>query len=98
MAYIGLDVGGTNLKGARVSAEGTVQASLHEPIVRDFLALGADVVGLGLSLVGRARRVRPLSIALQAFGPQWPWAPYGSGMSGREGWYGRRARRLDRRS
>jgi glucokinase len=35
VAYVGLDVGGTNLKGARVSGEGVVQGSLHEPIVRD---------------------------------------------------------------
>ncbi len=35
MTYVGLDVGGTNLKGARVSGEGAVLASLHEPIVRD---------------------------------------------------------------
>lgn len=33
--YVGLDVGGTNLKGARVSEDGAVLASLHEPIVRD---------------------------------------------------------------
>ncbi len=35
MTCVGLDVGGTNLKGARVSGEGAVLASLHEPTVRD---------------------------------------------------------------
>src|SRR5207247_1752719 len=32
--YIGLDVGGTNLKGARIGADGVVKARLHEPIAR----------------------------------------------------------------
>lgn len=32
--YIGLDVGGTNLKGARIGSDGAVQARLHEPIAR----------------------------------------------------------------
>ena len=35
-----------------------------EPIVRDFVALGGDVVGLGLGLVGRVRRFRPLPIEI----------------------------------
>jgi len=33
--YIGLDVGGTNLKGARIGADGEVGARLHEPIARE---------------------------------------------------------------
>lgn len=33
--FIGLDVGGTFLKGALVSADGEVQARLHQPIARD---------------------------------------------------------------
>ena len=33
--YVGLDVGGTNLKGARIGESGEVLARLHEPIVRD---------------------------------------------------------------
>ena len=33
--FIGLDVGGTFLKGALVSAEGEVRARLHQPIARD---------------------------------------------------------------
>ncbi len=32
--YIGLDVGGTNLKGARIGSDGAVEARLHEPIAR----------------------------------------------------------------
>jgi glucokinase len=35
VTYVGLDVGGTNLKGARVSTDGAVLARLHEPTVRD---------------------------------------------------------------
>jgi glucokinase len=35
VTYVGLDVGGTNLKGARVSADGGVLARIHEPTVRD---------------------------------------------------------------
>jgi glucokinase len=34
-SYVGLDVGGTFLKGALVSTEGDVQARLHQPIARD---------------------------------------------------------------
>jgi len=33
--YVGLDVGGTNLKGARIGEAGEVLARLHEPVVRD---------------------------------------------------------------
>lgn len=35
-----------------------------EPIARDFLALGADVVGLGFGLIGTARRFSPLPIEI----------------------------------
>jgi glucokinase len=34
-AYVGLDVGGTFLKGALVTAEGEVRARLHQPIARE---------------------------------------------------------------
>jgi glucokinase len=34
-SYVGLDVGGTFLKGALVSTEGEVRARLHQPIARD---------------------------------------------------------------
>jgi cation-transporting P-type ATPase I len=44
--------------------EGPEHPGDYEPIVRDFLSLGADVVGLGLALVGRARRFRPLPIEI----------------------------------
>ena len=44
--------------------EGPEHPGDHEPIVRDFLSLGADVVGLGIALVGRARRFRPLPIEI----------------------------------
>jgi glucokinase len=33
--FIGLDVGGTNMKGARISETGKVEAHLHEPVVRE---------------------------------------------------------------
>jgi glucokinase len=33
--FVGLDVGGTNLKGAWIGADGTVLRRLHEPIARD---------------------------------------------------------------
>jgi glucokinase len=33
--FIGLDVGGTNLKGARLGESGQVEARLHEPVVRE---------------------------------------------------------------
>jgi glucokinase len=33
--FVGLDVGGTNLKGARIGESGEVLARLHEPVVRD---------------------------------------------------------------
>jgi len=33
--YVGLDVGGTNLKGARVAEDGSVEARLHEPVARE---------------------------------------------------------------
>ena len=33
--FIGLDVGGTYLKGARLGESGEVRSRLHEPIVRD---------------------------------------------------------------
>jgi glucokinase len=33
--FIGLDVGGTNLKGARMGESGQVEARLHEPVVRE---------------------------------------------------------------
>src|SRR5688500_19416400 len=41
-AYIGLDVGGKFLKGARIGADGTVLARLHEPIRK---ASAADILG-----------------------------------------------------
>lgn len=37
-SYVGLDVGGTFLKGALVSAEGEVRARLHQPIARESAA------------------------------------------------------------
>lgn len=50
--FIGLDVGGTNLKGARIGADGSVLARIHEPIARergeDLLAQLQRAVG-GLS-------------------------------------------------
>jgi predicted NBD/HSP70 family sugar kinase len=33
--FIGLDVGGTYLKGARLDESGRIEARLHEPIMRD---------------------------------------------------------------
>lgn len=45
--YIGLDVGGTNLKGARIGPDGLVKARLHEPIAR---SRGEDL----LEQMGRA--------------------------------------------
>ena len=41
-AYIGLDVGGTFLKGARIDADGTVLARLHEPIRK---GTSAEILG-----------------------------------------------------
>ncbi|HEX6312173.1 MAG TPA: HAD-IC family P-type ATPase, partial [Acidimicrobiia bacterium] len=35
-----------------------------EPILHDFIGLGGDVVGLGLGLIGRAARIRPLPIEI----------------------------------
>lgn len=33
--FIGLDVGGTNLKAARIATDGSIEARLHEPIARE---------------------------------------------------------------
>ena len=65
--FIGLDVGGTNLKGARLDESGEVLARLHEPVVRekpeDLLAQfeqavrklrgdGGEIEGVGIGLPG----------------------------------------------
>lgn len=64
--FVGLDVGGTNLKGARVGADGSVLARIHEPIARergeDLLAQlqraarglsgGQTIEGVGVGLPG----------------------------------------------
>ncbi len=64
--YIGLDVGGTNLKGARIGESGEVLARLHEPVVRErpddllaqfeqavkTLGAGGEVRGVGIGLPG----------------------------------------------
>jgi glucokinase len=64
--FIGLDVGGTNLKGARMDESGEVLARLHEPVVReqpeDLLAQferavmtlrgDAQVLAVGIGLPG----------------------------------------------
>src|SRR5258708_20450429 len=33
--YVGLDVGGTFLKGARIDGTGRVETRIHEPVARD---------------------------------------------------------------
>jgi glucokinase len=65
-SFIGLDVGGTYLKGARIAPSGEVEARLHEPIVRDdpedlmaqfegavsTLSAGATVRAVGVGVPG----------------------------------------------
>jgi glucokinase len=65
-SFIGLDVGGTYLKGARIAPSGDVEARLHEPIVREgpddllaqfegavfTLSAGATVRAVGLGVPG----------------------------------------------
>jgi glucokinase len=64
--FIGLDVGGTYLKGARMADSGEVELRLHEPIVREQadglmaqferavqqLGVGTRVSGVGIGLPG----------------------------------------------
>jgi glucokinase len=66
VAYIGLDVGGTNLKGARVSAEGTVQASLHEPIVRDSGERLLDQLGRAVSRLAEGDAAAAVGVGVRA--------------------------------
>ena len=64
--YVGLDVGGTYLKGARIDESGRVRSRLHEPIAKDSpqallgqlaaavktLESGGPVAGVGIGLPG----------------------------------------------
>ncbi len=60
--YVGLDVGGTNLKGARVSEEGALLASLHEPVARDT---GERLLEQLERAVGRlAEQGKPLAVGI----------------------------------
>jgi glucokinase len=55
--YVGLDVGGTFLKGARVDEGGRVLERIHEPVVRD------DINGLLDQLVRAVSRLDPAGAA-----------------------------------
>ncbi len=52
--------------GDRFPIERPEHPSDPEPVVRQAFAIGADVVGLGISVVGRLLRVRPLPLDLAA--------------------------------
>eukprot|EP01037_Dinobryon_pediforme_P023552 gene23552-25039_t len=74
-ATIGVDIGGTNLRAARISADGTIEARISERITRDPAIVTErvielvrhldtpDVVAVGVGIPGRvdARRRRVLS-------------------------------------
>ncbi len=74
-ATIGVDIGGTNLRAARISADGTIEARISERITRDPAVVTErvielvhhldtpDVVAVGVGIPGRvdARRRKVLS-------------------------------------
>jgi len=64
--YVGLDVGGTNLKAARVSAEGAVLARLHEPIVRDSSDGLLQQIERAVAVLADTEDVRAVGIGLPA--------------------------------
>jgi glucokinase len=60
--YVGLDVGGTNLKGARVGEDGEVLARLREPIARER---GDDLLAqMERAVKGLSDGARPMAVGI----------------------------------